>query len=345
MKEAFRKLKKTPAFTGLILFLIILLLNILIQTPGKFFTALNINSLMAKNMPLILITLSQGLLMMSGVIDFSVGVQISLSNVVAIMIPQTFGAPLWVGWTCAVLACVLISLFNGFVTTYLRIPVLLSCYAMVYVIKGINVLIMSKPQGSIPSVIYKTYDSVLFGFLPFSTLILIVVMLGWVYLKRTKFAKAIYATGGNIAYAYASGVNTSAVRMRVYAMAGVINGIAGLCMTAMTASGDPNAGEVYGLKTVAACILGGIAMSGGWGTLSCALYGSLILILTQNSVSNLFNYFSRTIPGFSVTSYWQNMASDLIILVGLILTVFINKVSLPSAKKRLKTWALGGEES
>ena len=133
--------------------------------------------------------------------------------------------------------------------------------------------------------------------------------------------------------------------MRVYLIAGVINGIAGLCMTAMTASGDPNAGEVYGLKTVAACILGGISMSGGWGTLSCALYGALLLILTQNGVSNLFNFLSRTIPGFSVTNYWQNFASDLIILLALILTVFTNKAMMASIKKQADYLALGGKRN
>ncbi len=345
MKKALYKMKSAPSFTGLILFLVILCLNIAIQTPVKFFMASNINSILAKNLPLILITLSQGLLMISGVIDFSVGVQISLSNVIAIMIPQTFGAPIWLGWLCAVGGCVAISLFNGVVTTYLRIPVLLSCYAMVYVVKGLNVLIMPKPQGTVPAVIYKTYDSLLLGFIPFSALILAALLLSWLYIKRTRLAKAIYATGGSLLHAYSSGINTSATRMKVYAMAGVLNGVAGLCMTAMTASGDPNAGEVYGLKTVAACILGGIAMSGGWGTLSCALYGALILILTQNGVSNLFNLMCRMIPGFSVTTYWQNFASDLIVLIGLVLTVFTNKAMLGSIKKQVNYLALGGKQN
>ncbi len=345
MKRLLYRLKTAPYFTGLILFLTILALNVVIQTPARFFSAANINSLVAKNLPLILITMSQGLLMMSGVIDFSVGVQVSLSNVIAIMIPQSLGLPIWVGWLCAVAGCVAVSAFNGFITTYLRIPVLLSCYSMVFVVKGLNVLIMPKPQGSVPPVIYKTYDSVLLGFLPFSALILAAVLLFWLYLKRTAFAKALYATGGNLRHAYSSGINTSAVRMKVYLIAGVINGIAGLCMTAMTASGDPNAGEVYGLKTVAACILGGISMSGGWGTLSCALYGALLLILTQNGVSNLFNFLSRAIPGFSVTNYWQNFASDLIILLALILTVFTNKAMMGSIKKQADYLALGGKRN
>lgn len=344
MKRTIYKLKSSPSYPGLTLFLVILVMNIVIQTPGRFFMAANLNSILAKNMPLILITLSQGLLMLSGVIDFSVGVQVSLSNVIAIMIPQTFGTPIWLGWLCAVAGCVLISLFNGFVTTYLRIPVLLSCYAMVYVVKGINVLIMSKPQGTVPSVIYKTYDSLLLGFLPFSALILVSVLLFWGYLRRTAFSKAIYSTGGSITHAYSSGINTSATRMKVYAIAGLFNGLAGLCMTAMTASGDPNAGEVYGLKTVAACILGGIAMSGGWGSLYCALYGALVLILTQNGVSSLFNLLSRVIPNFAVTTYWQNFASDMIILIGLIMTVFSNKAMLRSMKEQMKYLTLGGKQ-
>lgn len=336
MKNRWMRLKSAPYFTGLTLFGIILLLNIIIQTPVKFFTANNINSIVAKNMPLMIITISQGFLMMSGVIDFSVGVQVSLSNVIAIMVPQTFGTPVWVGWLLGVAGCVAISLINGLITTYLRIPTLLSCYAMVFVVKGLNVLIMPKPQGTIPAVIYRTYDSVLLGFFPFSALVLVAVLLFWAYLRRTRFAKALYATGGNLLHAYSSGVNTSATRMKTYLIAGVLNGIAGLCMTAMTASGDPNAGEVYGLKTVAACILGGITLSGGWGSVYCALYGALVLILTQNGVSQLFNVMCRRIPNFSVTTYWQNFASDLIILLALVLTVFTNRAMLNSIKQGMK---------
>ena len=124
--------------------------------------------------------------------------------------------------------------------------------------------------------------------------------------------------------------------MKTYLIAGVINGIAGLCMTAMTASGDPNAGEVYGLKTVAACILGGIALSGGWGSLSCAFFGALILVLTQNGVSQTFNLLCRRISGFSVTTYWQNFASDMIILLALVLTVFANRAMMNSFRQQMK---------
>lgn len=344
MKKSLLRLKSAPYFSGLMIFLFIFALNVVIQTPEKFFYVNNINTIIAKNTPLILITMSQGLLMMSGVVDFSVGAQVSLGNVIAIMLPQTFGTPLWVSWVLAVLACVAVSLFNGLITTYLRIPVLLSCYAMVFVVKGLNVLIMPKPQGTVPSYIYKTYDSLLLGFLPFSALILAGVLLFWVYLKRTRFGRALYATGGNLRHAYSSGVNTSATRMKTYLIAGVINGIAGLCMTAMTASGDPNAGEVYGLKTVAACILGGIALSGGWGSLSCAFFGALILVLTQNGVSQTFNLLCRRIPGFSVTTYWQNFASDMIILLALVLTVFANRAMMNSIKQQIKYLALREEK-
>lgn len=341
MKKSLLRLKSAPYFSGLILFLVILCLNILVQTPSRFFMANNINSILAKNTPLILITMSQGLLIMSGVVDFSVGVQISLSNVIAIMVPQTFGVSIWIGWLLAVASCVAISMFNGIITTYLRIPVLLSCFAMIYVIKGLNILIMPTPQGTVPSYIYKTYNSVLLGYLPFSALILGAVLLFWTYLKRTKFSKALYATGGNLYHSYSSGINTSATRMKVYLIAGVINGIAGLCMTAMLASGDPNAGEVYGLKTIAACILGGIALRGGWGNLYCAFFGALVLILTQNGVSQLFNLMCRVIPGFSVTTYWQNFASDIIILLALVLTVFTNRAMMESIKQQTKYLALG----
>ncbi len=343
MKEHIKAFRQSPAFTGFILFAIVLVINVIIQTPAQFFTIKNFSLLFAKNAPLILITMAQTLLLLLGIIDISIGIQLSLVNVIAIMLPTMFNTPLWLAWVLAVVAVMVVAAINGAVVAFLRIPPLLAGFAMIYIVRGINLLIMPKPQGTIPPIIYQTYDKLFFGFIPFTFIVVALVFGAWLYLKRTPLIQNAYAVGGNERNAYATGMNTAWVKVRMYMLAGFLTGIAGLCLTAMSASGNPIMGEAYGLKSISASILGGVSLAGGWGTMSCALFGSGFLVLIQNSVFYLFNLLYRVFPGFQVTSYWQNLVSDGIVLLGLITTVFTVKAQQASIKKGLQKQLRGGE--
>lgn len=343
MKTAFKKFKQSAVFTGFTLFIIVFIINVLIQTPAAFFTTKNMALLFAKNTPLILVTMAQALLMLMGIIDISIGIQMSLANVIAIMLPLKYGFPPTAAWLLAVAAVVAISILNGLIVAYLRIPPLLVGFAMIYIVRGLNLLTMPKPQGTVAPIVYQTYDKIFFGFIPFTALVIAVAFAGWLYLKRTSLMKSVYAVGGNERNAYASGIDTAKVKVSMYAIAGLLTGIAGLCLTAMSASGNPIMGEAYGLKSISACILGGIALSGGWGSMSCALFGSGFLILIQNSVFYLFNLLYRIIPGFQITSYWHNLVSDGIILLGLIASIFTVKTQEAALKEGLLKQIKGGE--
>ena len=107
--ESFRR---APAFTGFVLFAFVLILDIVLQGPGNFFTAKNFGLLLEKNSPLILVTMAQAMLMFLGVIDISIGVQLSLVNVIAIMLPQELGVPWPIAWIAGVLAVMVIAAVN-----------------------------------------------------------------------------------------------------------------------------------------------------------------------------------------------------------------------------------------
>jgi ribose/xylose/arabinose/galactoside ABC-type transport system permease subunit len=110
----------------------------------------------------------------------------------------------------------------------------------------------------------------------------------------------------------------------------------------MTGAGNPIMGESYGLRSISACILGGVSLAGGWGTMACALYGSGFLVLIQNIVFQIFSLLPRLIPTFKATSYWQNLVSDSIILIGLAATVFTNKIQRDALKEGVLKQVRGG---
>ena len=336
MKQFYAKFKKSPAFVGFVLFLIMVVLNIIIQGPVSFFSVRNIASLFKNNTPLILVTMGQLMLMLVGVIDISIGLQMSLANVLAIMLPIYFPAiPLPLAWFMAFVMVVIVAAINGMVVSFTRIPPLLAGFAMIYIVKGVNVLLMPRPQGSVPPIIYQTYDMRVFGFIPFSVFILLGAFLLWVFLKRTKLIKHVYAVGGNERNAFASGINTPWVKVKMYMIAGCYTGLAGLALTAMTASGNPIMGEPYGLRSISAAIIGGVSIAGGWGTMASAFYGAGFFVIIQNVVFRIFSMIPRYIPGFTATTYWQNLVFDIIVLLGLVTTILSMRHQENRVKKEL----------
>ncbi|MGI5976645.1 MAG: ABC transporter permease [Candidatus Limivicinus sp.] len=322
-KNWFTHFRRTPAFAGSILFLVALILNAVLQGPS-FFTVRSFNTLCAKNMPLILVTIAQAVLLLAGTMDISCGIQVALVNVVIIMTGQEWGLPFGVCCLLGMLASIAASAACWLCCSIFRLPALLASFALTYVIKGINVLIMDVPQGKIDKVFYKFYDSQILGFIPMSLMALVIAMLIWTYCKHTKFGTNIYAVGSNPRNAFAAGISPVKVQFQAFMIKGIFVGLAGICITLMIASGNPLQAEDYGLRSLSACIIGGLGF-GGWGSVACGFFGASFYVLIQNSVYYFFTLLGKLIPGFAVTSYWQNFASDIIVLLGLLMTIVTAK--------------------
>ena len=110
-------------------------------------------------------------------------------------------------------------------------------------------------------------------------------------LSRTSFGRHVYAVGGNQTAARLSGVNVTRVTIAVYALSGLLAGLAGPIDAAYSASADPQAGMSFELDAIAAVVIGGASLSGGKGTVLGTLVGALTLtfldnVLGLNSVSD-----------------------------------------------------------
>ncbi len=349
VKTNFGNFKKSPAFSGFILFMIGLVTYLVVQwlySPSTFFTYSTLNNLfvICKNYtPLILLTMAQALLMFLGIIDISIGIQMSFANVLAANLPTLLGIPTYWGWILAVISTIVLATCNGVIVSKLRIPPLLAGYAMIYIVKGINLWISPTSGGSVPMAINTFYTTKIFNFIPVSALIIALCMGGWMILKKTSLAKQVFAVGGNERNAYITGIDGTKVKIKMYVLAGVLTGIAGLCYTAAYTTGNPITGESYGLQSISACILGGIALAGGIGTMSCALYGIGFQVLIQSCVPKIFSLVSR-ITGETYNTYWHNMLTDTIILVTLVITVVLISKSSEEFKKGVKKQIFGGDK-
>jgi ribose transport system permease protein len=121
--------------------------------------------------------------------------------------------------------------------------------------------------------------------------------------RRTRLGRYLYAVGGNERAAQLSGLDLRRIKLSVYALGGLLAGVAGLLLTARLDSATPNAGVGYELDSIAAVVIGGTSLSGGRGTVLGTVLGCLIIGVLNNGLVLL-----------EVSPFWQQVIKGLVIL-------------------------------
>lgn len=122
--------------------------------------------------------------------------------------------------------------------------------------------------------------------------------------QRTRFGRYLYAIGGNERAAKLSGINVPKIKLMVYALGGMLAGVAGLLVTARLDSATPNAGTGYELDSIAAVVIGGTSLSGGRGSIWGTVLGCLIIGVLNNGMVLL-----------EVSPFWQQVVKGAVIIV------------------------------
>jgi ribose/xylose/arabinose/galactoside ABC-type transport system permease subunit len=110
----------------------------------------------------------------------------------------------------------------------------------------------------------------------------------------------------------------------------------------MTASGNPLQGEDYGIRSLSACIIGGLGF-GGWGSMSCGLFGAGFMVLIQNAIYHTFSLLNKMFPDLVFSSFWQYLMSDVIVFGGLLMTIFTAKAQREALKQGFRKQFKRGE--
>ena len=132
----------------------------------------------------------------------------------------------------------------------------------------------------------------------------------------------MFAVGSNPEAANVSGVNVMRTTILVHTLAGCMYGITGFIESARIGSNQANTGLNYECDAIAACVIGGVSMSGGRGTVVGAFLGSIILAT-----------IAKALPLVGISSLWQNMIKGVIILVVVVINVVLQRIA---DKKRIK---------
>jgi len=312
--NALRKVRSLPYFSTIILFVSLIILNAALQKG--FFSGYVLRLNIVSFTPLILVAMAQGIVILLGGIDLSIGAAVTLINVVIASMMKNSTGSVALALIAGLGIGVAVGLFNGFIIGFLRLPAIVATFASGAILSGLALIVMPAPGGYIPKFFYKLYQKDLFSFIPIPLLLIIIATVIWLFLKRRPFYRYLYAVGGNEGAAFASRINTKVIKLEAFALCGVFTALAAYMVTMQSASGDPNIGKAFTLPSVAAVVIGGISLYGGKGGLLGAVLGACILGLLTNII-----YFAK------ISSFYQDLIRGVIIIVALIFSL------LPSLRK------------
>lgn len=276
---------------------------------STFFTLYSLTSNLATFVPLVFAALAQAFVILGGGLDLSIGAITALSSVTALVVMGGDNARIPLGIAVALLTGTACGLLNGIIVGIIRLQPLIATFGTASVFSGVTLLVLPTPGGAVPSGLTDTYRMAL-GPLPVPLLLILLCLLIWVLARRTVFVRHLFAVGGDRNAAYASLVPVTSTTIASYSTAGGVAGFAAVAILANTGSGDPFIGSDIALNSIAACVLGGLALSGGRGSGYGAVAGALVLSLIANIL------FFLGVP----TTYRQ-LASGTIIIAALALSV------------------------
>ena len=316
MKEKWIKLVHWPPFPALALLVFFLVLNQFLA-PG-YVGGSFIASFLAANAPLIIVSLGTAVVLIGGGMDISMGGLLCLINVCYVMLAEA-GCPIGV----CLLACLAVGAAGGFINglcvAVFRVTPLLTTFATSFIYGGIALWLMDSPRGIIQKEMIKWYLGFLDGYGAPIIFIAIAVIL-WLVVKKTRMGVWIYAVGQDQMKAYASAVPVRNVKLFMYTFSGLITGIGGIALTSYIGAGDPLIAVSMTMSIIAACVIGGILLSGGVGDAVGAIFGAIFLGLVITTVLSSVK-----------DSFYQNFVQGIIMVVGV-----VGSILLSSAIKKIK---------
>ena len=291
-----------------------LLFAVLSVASPYFLTATNLASVIRQTAVINIMALGMTLVIVSGGIDLSVGSILAFSGVVGTM-TMVSGGSVWLGILAGIAAGAAWGCANGLMIARLRLPPFIVTLGTLGIVRGLTLVI----SGGLPVVGLPKEHGFLgegtIGPAPFVLVVLVAcAIVTHVAMRSTKLGRYTYAIGSNEAAAVYAGIPVGRYKVAIYAICGLLAGLAGMIETSRLMTGQPTAGISYELQVIAAVVIGGGSLAGGEGTVIGTLIGAFIMGLLSNGSDLL-----------GVNPYWQQ------VIIG---AVIILAVALDEARKR-----------
>ncbi len=319
MKYA-KKLMKQSEMGVLIPLLILWMVTFMAN--HAFFSSTNMVALSRSVSITLLGSIGATILFSCGMMDLSAGSIFGLSGVVVSICMNNYGLPVSVSILFAVIAGALVGLLNGIIVNSFSIPAFITTLGTSYFARGIvNVISKGKAYTGLPDAFNALGAFGPLG-IPWSVYIaLVMAVLVALALKYTVFGRSLLAVGGNTEASRVCGLNVSAIRNIAFICNGILCSLAGILSTARLNTAQPSAGTGWEMTVIAATIIGGVSMYGGYATIVGALIGVAIMETLTVSMTMI-----------KVNPYWQRVVIGVIIILAVGIDTYRRK-KLSGAKE------------
>lgn len=302
------------------IFLTIVLLCLVIEfRSGQFFTGNNIVDIIRSMIVPGMFSIGAFIIIISGGIDVSFPAIAALSSYATtrMLVNMNYQGSILLPFLIAALIGLFLGSINGFFISMFKLPTLIITLGTQSVFRGVMQGVLNSVQiDQLPQPMEEFAYSNLFvaknpvsgltSSMPVSVLIFIgILIIAFLILRFTMLGRGIYAIGGDEDSAIRAGFNVKYIKFFIYCFVGVIAGIAGITRVCMMQMCVPT--NLFGMEmiVIAAVVLGGTSITGGFGSLTGAMLGILLLTIVQNSLLLL-----------GIPTFWQQFFTGLLIIVG-----------------------------
>lgn len=274
-------------------------------TPGNLANIFNDTSI------LIILALGQMTVILTKSIDLSVAANLAFTGMAVAMMDAAYpGMPLALLVILAVGIGAVLGAINGTLVWWLRIPPIVVTLGTLTIYRGMAFVLSG---GAWVNSHQMTPEFLNFPRLPVLSMPLLswmaigIVLLMWVVLTRTPFGRATYASGGNPTAAVYAGIDTGRTKFLAFTLSGALAGLAGYLWVSRYAVAYVDVAAGFELDTVAACVIGGISIAGGIGSVAGAVLGALFLGVIKNAL-----------PVIGISPFAQMAISGIVIVAAVV---------------------------
>lgn len=272
--------------SGMIAIFLLLFIALAVLIPD-FLTGRNMVGLLLSVTLIGSLAATMMLVLALGEVDLSVASTVAFAGVVAATLTTSTGS-VFIGVIGGVVAGGAVGAFNGLVIAKFGINSLIATLAAMEFVRGLAYITSGGDAVmiTVPGFFDLGSASFLGLTLPVWTMLACFVIFG-VILNMTAFGRNVLATGGNSEAAALAGVNVRRLKIIVFGLQGVVAGVVGVLLASRMGLGDPNTSMGLELAVISACVLGGVALSGGVATITGVVVGVLIMGCVQNAMGLL----------------------------------------------------------
>ena len=301
----------------LVLLILGLIFIVTLRAPG-FMDGKNVERIINDTSILIIVAIGQFLVILTGGIDLSVASTIAFSGMAASMLNQYFPSiPAPTILLIGIIIGLLLGLFNGVLVAIGKVPPIIATLGTMSIYRGFT-FVMSKGQWVTAHEMTETFMDLPKGnFLGISNLIWSAILIGIImfyFIRYTRSGREIYAIGGNKKAAIFAGVSSTKINLIIFTISGALCGLAGVMWTSRYAAAVNETATGFELMTIAACVIGGVNIAGGSGTIPGVILGALFLGIINNAL-----------PVVNISPFLQMFIQGVIVLLAMFINVMADK--------------------